>query len=49
MCAFGVAKGQNDKFLAAFNKQYAAMLADATAAGIFADYGLTPTDFFPKL
>lgn len=47
-CAFGVAKGQNDKFLAAFNKQYAAMLADGTAATLFARYGLTPTDFFLK-
>lgn len=48
MCAFGVAKGQSDQFLAAFNKQYKAMLADGTAAKIFANYGLTPTDFFLK-
>ncbi len=48
LCAFGVAKGANPKFLAAFNKQYAAMLADGTAAKIFTDYGLTPTDFFLK-
>ncbi|MCZ3378414.1 substrate-binding periplasmic protein [Rhizobium sp. AG207R] len=48
MCAFGVAKGQSDKFLAAFNKQYKTMLSDGTAAKIFAKYGLTPTDFFLK-
>ena len=48
LCAFGVARGKNTKFLAAFNKQYAAMLADGTAAKLFAKYGLTPTDFFLK-
>ncbi|MBZ9798435.1 substrate-binding periplasmic protein [Mesorhizobium sp. ES1-4] len=48
MCAFGAAKGQSDKFLDAFNKQYATMLADGTAAKIFANYGLSPTDFFLK-
>jgi polar amino acid transport system substrate-binding protein len=48
MCAFGVAKGQSDKFLGVFNKQYAAMRADGTAARIFTKYGLVPTDFFLK-
>ena len=48
LCAFGVAKGTNDKFVAAFNKHYAAMLADGTAAKLFEASGLTPTDFFLK-
>lgn len=48
ICAFGVSKGSNPKFLEAFNKQYAAMKADGTAAKLFAKWGLTPTDFFLK-
>lgn len=47
-CAFGVAKG-NEAFLAAFNKAYAGMLADGTAAKIFTKWGLTPTSFFLSL
>jgi polar amino acid transport system substrate-binding protein len=46
-CAFAVMKGDAG-FVAAFNKQYAAMLADGTAANLFAKWGLTPTDFFLK-
>jgi polar amino acid transport system substrate-binding protein len=46
-CAFAVIKG-DASFVAAFNKQYAAMLADGTAAMLFAKWGLTPTDFFLK-
>lgn len=48
LCAFGVGKDSNAKFLAAFNTQYAAMKADGTAAKLFAKWGLTPTDFFLK-
>lgn len=44
-CAFGLAKG-NSAFLAAFNKDYAAMKQDGTAAAILAKWGLTPTAFF---
>ena len=44
-CAFGVAKG-SPAFLAAFDRAYSGMLADGTAAGIFAKWGLTPTAFF---
>lgn len=44
-CAFAVAKG-DPGFVAAFNKQYAAMKADGTAAKLFTKWGLTPTDFF---
>jgi polar amino acid transport system substrate-binding protein len=47
-CAFGIAKG-SDTFLAGFNKAYAAMLADGTAAQIFTKWGLTPTGFFLSL
>lgn len=47
-CAFGIAKG-NDAFVAGFNKAYAAMLADGTAAQIFTKWGLTPTSFFLSL
>ncbi len=48
ICAFGVLKGTSPKFMAAFNKDYAAMKADGTAAKLFAKWGLTPTDFFLK-
>ncbi len=48
LCAFGVAKGTNDAFLAVFNKQFKAMLDDGTAAKLFQASGLTPTDFFLK-
>ena len=44
-CAFAVAKGDT-AFIAAFNKTYAAMQADGTAARLFDKWGLTPTDFF---
>ena len=44
-CAFGLAKGDS-AFLAAFNKDYAAMKQDGTAAAILAKWGLTPTAFF---
>jgi polar amino acid transport system substrate-binding protein len=47
-CAFGVAKG-SDAFVVGFNKAYAAMLADGTAAQIFTKWGLTPTSFFLAL
>lgn len=47
-CAFGVAQG-NDAFVTGFNKAYAAMLADGTAAQIFTKWGLTPTSFFLSL
>jgi polar amino acid transport system substrate-binding protein len=47
-CAFGIAKG-SDAFLAGFDKAYAAMLADGTAAKIFTKWGLTPTSFFLSL
>jgi polar amino acid transport system substrate-binding protein len=48
ICAFGVLKGSSPKFIAAFNKDYAAMKADGTAAKLFEKWGLTPTDFFLK-
>ena len=48
LCAFAVGKDANAKFIAAFNKDYAAMRADGTAAKLFAAWGLTPTDFFLK-
>jgi polar amino acid transport system substrate-binding protein len=48
LCAFGVLKGSSPKFIAAFNKDYAAMKADGTAAKLFEKWGLTPTDFFLK-
>ena len=48
LCAFGVSKGENPKFIAAFNKHYAAMKADGTAAKLFEASGLNPTDFFLK-
>jgi polar amino acid transport system substrate-binding protein len=44
-CAFGVTQG-NAPFVDGFNKAYAAMLADGTAAQIFTKWGLTPTSFF---
>jgi polar amino acid transport system substrate-binding protein len=47
-CAFAVTKG-DQSFVSAFNKQYAAMLTDGTAAKLFTKWGLTPTDFFLKL
>jgi polar amino acid transport system substrate-binding protein len=47
-CAFGLAQG-NPAFVTAFNKAYAAMLADGTAAQIFTKWGLTPTSFFLSL
>jgi polar amino acid transport system substrate-binding protein len=46
LCAFAVGKDANGKFIAAFNKDYAAMKADGTAANLFKTWGLTPTDFF---
>ena len=46
-CAFAVVKGDTG-FVTAFNKQYAAMMADGTAAKLFAKWGLVPTDFFLK-
>jgi polar amino acid transport system substrate-binding protein len=46
LCAFAVGKDANAKFIAAFNKDYAAMKADGTAAKLFAAWGLTRTDFF---
>jgi polar amino acid transport system substrate-binding protein len=46
LCAFAVGKDANPKFIAAFNKDYAAMKADGTAAKLFSAWGLTPTDFF---
>jgi polar amino acid transport system substrate-binding protein len=46
LCAFAVGKDANAKFIAAFNKDYAAMKADGTAARLFTAWGLMPTDFF---
>lgn len=46
-CAFSLAKGNPD-FVKAFNTTYAAMLNDGTAARIFTQWGLVPTDFFLK-
>ena len=46
LCAFAVGKDANSKFVTAFNKDYAAMKADGTAAKLFTTWGLTPTDFF---
>ena len=46
ICSFGTLKGTSPKFIAAFNKDYAAMKADGTAAKIFQKWGLTPTGFF---
>jgi polar amino acid transport system substrate-binding protein len=48
ICAFGVLKDSSPKFLAAFNKHYATMKTDGTAAKLFEKWGLTPTDFFLK-
>ena len=48
LCAFGVLKDTSPKFIAAFNKDYAAMRQDGTAAKLFDKWGLTPTDFFLK-
>ena len=48
ICAFGVLKDSSPKFIAAFNKDYAAMKADGAAAKLFDKWGLTPTDFFLK-
>ena len=48
ICAFGVLKDTSPKFVAAFNKDYAAMRADGAAAKLFDKWGLTPTDFFLK-
>ncbi len=47
-CAFAVTKNDT-AFVSEFNKQYAAMLADGTAAKLFTKWGLQPTDFFLKL
>jgi len=47
-CAFAVAKGDSG-FVEAFNKTYAAMRTDGTAAQLFAKWGLTPTGFFLNL
>ena len=46
-CAFAIGKG-DPAFIAAFNKQFAAMKADGTADKMFAKWGLTPTAFFLK-
>ncbi len=48
ICAFGVLKDSSPKFIAAFDKDFAAMQADGTAARLFQKWGLTPTDFFLK-
>ncbi len=48
LCAFGASKDTNAKFITAFNKAYADMKADGTAATLFEKWGLTPTDFFLK-
>ncbi len=48
-CAFALLKGASPEFLAAINKEYAAMVADGTAAKLFQASGLTPVDFFLKL
>ncbi len=48
ICAFGVLKDSSPAFIAALNKDYAAMRADGTAAKLFGGWGLTPTDFFLK-
>lgn len=47
-CALAVIKGDTG-FVDAFNKTYAAMKQDGTAARLFEKWGLTPTDFFLKL
>ena len=44
-CAFAVVKGDTT-FVEAFNRTYAAMKADGTAAKLFEKWGLTPTSFF---
>lgn len=44
-CAFAVSKGDT-KFVDAFNKTYADMKQDGTAAKLFEKWGLTPTGFF---
>jgi polar amino acid transport system substrate-binding protein len=44
-CAFAVIKGDTN-FIEAFNKIYAAMKEDGTAAHLFEKWGLTPTGFF---
>ncbi len=46
-CALALAKGNAD-FIKAFNTTYTAMLEDGTAARLFAQWGLIPTDFFLK-
>jgi polar amino acid transport system substrate-binding protein len=46
LCAFGIDKDTSPKFLASFNRDYAAMRADGTAARIFEKWGLTPASFF---
>ncbi len=48
ICSFAVLKDASPKFLAALNKDYAAMKTDGTAAKLFEKWGLTPTDFFLK-
>lgn len=47
-CALAVIKGDAG-FVDAFNKTYAGMKQDGTAARLFEKWGLTPTDFFLKL
>jgi len=47
-CALAVIKGDAG-FVDAFNKTYAAMKQDGTAARLLEKWGLTPTDFFLKL
>ena len=46
ICSFAVLKDSSPKFIAALNKDYAAMRADGTAARLFAKWGLTPTEYF---
>ena len=46
LCAFAVGKDANATFITAFNKDFAAMKADGTAARLFEKWGLTPTGFF---
>lgn len=47
-CALAVIRG-DAAFVDAFNKTYAGMKQDGTAARLFEKWGLTPTDFFLKL
>jgi polar amino acid transport system substrate-binding protein len=46
LCAFAIGKDASPKFITAFNRDYAALRADGSAAKIFAKWGLMPTGFF---